>query len=291
MGPGGAVRRGFRGVSARIHRLASVDNFSGNEEEPSELRWWEFLRLPARTMTRLFRDAIFPCRRPCHGTPRRDRRRRPGQDRNLTEGTPRVTAIHPVNGSGLDETALLALTAAAEHPSEHPLAVQTPPRSALVRTPPRRATAVGSPWAAQGLGVKCPAQRRPYGVVTRTLVHIPGPGRRGAGRVDLPVPFQRFPGAGSVQRPPADEPPQLGRQSCAGSKLARRPPGDIEEWSVQRSAGQLDVVASWHRARVWVVMIPPVDPPSHDLFVHVRSLPTATDTAGEPSLPAGRLTG
>lgn len=123
----------------------------------------------------------------------------------------------------------------------------------------------------------------------------PGPypwtGKKGAGRVDLPVPFQRFPGAGSVQRPPADEPPQLGRQSCAGSKLARRPPGDIEEWSVQRSAGQLDVVASWHRARVWVVMIPPVDPPSHDLFVHVRSLPTATDTAGEPSLPAGRLTG
>ncbi|WP_461296500.1 heavy metal translocating P-type ATPase [Streptomyces harbinensis] len=40
----------------------------------------------------------------------------------LTEGTPRVTALHPLPGSGLDEDALLALAAAAEHPSEHPLA-------------------------------------------------------------------------------------------------------------------------------------------------------------------------
>ncbi|MFJ7075320.1 heavy metal translocating P-type ATPase [Streptomyces sp. NPDC098781] len=40
----------------------------------------------------------------------------------LTEGTPRVTDVHPAPGSGLDENALLALAAAAEHPSEHPLA-------------------------------------------------------------------------------------------------------------------------------------------------------------------------
>ncbi|MFD3410240.1 heavy metal translocating P-type ATPase [Streptomyces cyaneofuscatus] len=40
----------------------------------------------------------------------------------LTEGTPRVTDIRPLDGSGLDEDALLALTAAAEYPSEHPLA-------------------------------------------------------------------------------------------------------------------------------------------------------------------------
>ncbi|MFC9245526.1 heavy metal translocating P-type ATPase [Streptomyces sp. NPDC057136] len=40
----------------------------------------------------------------------------------LTEGTPRVTAIRPLDGSGLDEDGLLALAAAAEHPSEHPLA-------------------------------------------------------------------------------------------------------------------------------------------------------------------------
>ncbi|MGK4585280.1 heavy metal translocating P-type ATPase [Kitasatospora sp. HPMI-4] len=40
----------------------------------------------------------------------------------LTEGTPRVTDIRPLAGSGLDEDELLALAAAAEHPSEHPLA-------------------------------------------------------------------------------------------------------------------------------------------------------------------------
>lgn len=40
----------------------------------------------------------------------------------LTEGTPEVTAVRPMPGSGLDEDTLLALAAAAEHPSEHPLA-------------------------------------------------------------------------------------------------------------------------------------------------------------------------
>ncbi|MFD5966950.1 heavy metal translocating P-type ATPase [Streptomyces sp. NPDC060311] len=40
----------------------------------------------------------------------------------LTEGAPEVTAVHPLAGSGVDEDALLALAAAAEHPSEHPLA-------------------------------------------------------------------------------------------------------------------------------------------------------------------------
>ncbi|MFF4730529.1 heavy metal translocating P-type ATPase [Streptomyces mirabilis] len=40
----------------------------------------------------------------------------------LTEGAPEVTAVRPATGSGLDEGALLALAAAAEHPSEHPLA-------------------------------------------------------------------------------------------------------------------------------------------------------------------------
>src|SRR4051812_6071798 len=40
----------------------------------------------------------------------------------LTEGTPRVTDVHPLPGSGAGEDALLALAAAAEHPSEHPLA-------------------------------------------------------------------------------------------------------------------------------------------------------------------------
>ncbi|MFG2409524.1 heavy metal translocating P-type ATPase [Streptomyces brevispora] len=40
----------------------------------------------------------------------------------LTEGTPRVTDVRPLTGCGLEETALLALAAGAEHPSEHPLA-------------------------------------------------------------------------------------------------------------------------------------------------------------------------
>lgn len=40
----------------------------------------------------------------------------------LTEGTPRVTDVRPLPGSGLDEDELLTLAAAAEHPSEHPLA-------------------------------------------------------------------------------------------------------------------------------------------------------------------------
>ncbi|MFD8751230.1 heavy metal translocating P-type ATPase [Kitasatospora sp. NPDC059577] len=40
----------------------------------------------------------------------------------LTEGTPRVSEIHALSGSGLSDDGLLALAAAAEHASEHPLA-------------------------------------------------------------------------------------------------------------------------------------------------------------------------
>ncbi|MGW1887454.1 heavy metal translocating P-type ATPase [Streptomyces sp. NPDC001970] len=40
----------------------------------------------------------------------------------LTEGAPRVTGVHLLPGGGLDEREVLALAAAAEHPSEHPLA-------------------------------------------------------------------------------------------------------------------------------------------------------------------------
>jgi heavy metal translocating P-type ATPase len=40
----------------------------------------------------------------------------------LTEGTPRVADLRPLGGSGLTEGGLLAIAAAAEHPSEHPLA-------------------------------------------------------------------------------------------------------------------------------------------------------------------------
>ncbi|MGH3673157.1 MAG: heavy metal translocating P-type ATPase, partial [Pseudonocardiaceae bacterium] len=40
----------------------------------------------------------------------------------LTEGTPRVTDVRPLASSGLTEDGLLRIAAAAEHPSEHPLA-------------------------------------------------------------------------------------------------------------------------------------------------------------------------
>ena len=40
----------------------------------------------------------------------------------LTEGSPRVTDVRPLPGPGLDEDELLTLAAAAERPSEHPLA-------------------------------------------------------------------------------------------------------------------------------------------------------------------------
>jgi heavy metal translocating P-type ATPase len=40
----------------------------------------------------------------------------------LTEGTPRVTDVRPLTNSGLNEKELLRFAAAAEHPSEHPLA-------------------------------------------------------------------------------------------------------------------------------------------------------------------------
>lgn len=40
----------------------------------------------------------------------------------LTEGTPRLTDLRPLPASGLTGARLLALAAAAEHPSEHPLA-------------------------------------------------------------------------------------------------------------------------------------------------------------------------
>ena len=40
----------------------------------------------------------------------------------LTEGTPRITGVHPQASSGLTEDTLLELAAAVEHPSEHPLA-------------------------------------------------------------------------------------------------------------------------------------------------------------------------
>ncbi|WP_037861798.1 heavy metal translocating P-type ATPase [Streptomyces sp. NRRL S-340] len=82
----------------------------------------------------------------------------------LTEGTPRVTGLRPLAASGLSEEELLRLAAAAEHPSEHPLAraivdaarargLDIPPAEDFASTPGAgvsarvggRTVAVGSP--------------------------------------------------------------------------------------------------------------------------------------------------
>nr|WP_145487749.1 MULTISPECIES: heavy metal translocating P-type ATPase [Streptomyces] len=82
----------------------------------------------------------------------------------LTEGTPRVTGIRPLADSGLSEEELLRIAAAAEHPSEHPLAravvdaarargldipaaedFASAPGSGVTATVEGRAVAVGSP--------------------------------------------------------------------------------------------------------------------------------------------------
>ncbi|MFJ5831732.1 heavy metal translocating P-type ATPase [Streptomyces sp. NPDC093089] len=82
----------------------------------------------------------------------------------LTEGTPRLTDLRPLDGSGLDEDTLLGFAAAAEHPSEHPLAravvdaararglepatadhFSSSPGEGVTATVGRRLVAVGSP--------------------------------------------------------------------------------------------------------------------------------------------------
>ncbi|MGW3392466.1 heavy metal translocating P-type ATPase [Streptomyces hydrogenans] len=70
----------------------------------------------------------------------------------LTEGTPRLTDVRPLPGTGLDADALLRLAASAEHPSEHPLAravvdaarergLALAPADAFAATPGRGVTA------------------------------------------------------------------------------------------------------------------------------------------------------
>ncbi|MEN3268991.1 heavy metal translocating P-type ATPase [Pseudonocardia sp.] len=79
----------------------------------------------------------------------------------LTEGTPRVTDIRPLAGSGLDEDALLTLAAAAEHPSEHPLA------RAVVDAARTRGLDIPDMQdftSAPGIGVTATVDRRTIGV-------------------------------------------------------------------------------------------------------------------------------
>ncbi|MFF0079005.1 heavy metal translocating P-type ATPase [Streptomyces canus] len=79
----------------------------------------------------------------------------------LTEGTPEVSAVRPLPGSGLTPDALLALAAAAEHPSEHPLG------RAVVRAARERGLRIADAWdfvAVPGRGVTAVVGGRVIGV-------------------------------------------------------------------------------------------------------------------------------
>ena len=70
----------------------------------------------------------------------------------LTEGTPRVAAVLPLPGSGVEENRLLAIAAAAEGPSEHPLA------AAIVRAAHERNLPISTATdfhSAPGRGISC----------------------------------------------------------------------------------------------------------------------------------------
>jgi heavy metal translocating P-type ATPase len=91
----------------------------------------------------------------------------------LTEGTPRVTALHTLPGSGLSDDGLLALAAAVEHRSEHPLAraVVDAARARGLRLP-----AVAEFASAPGVGVSA--------TVAGAVVEVGAPARLLGARPD-----------------------------------------------------------------------------------------------------------
>ncbi|MFG3228801.1 heavy metal translocating P-type ATPase [Kitasatospora sp. NPDC048194] len=129
----------------------------------------------------------------------------------LTEGTPRVTDLRPLPESGLTESRLLALAAAAEHPSEHPLA------RAVVDAARSRGLAVPAAEdfaSVPGIGVTARVEGRIVAVGTPERLHagLPRPeggegrggreGRGGAGAVtaagSAAVTAAAGPGGGTV---------------------------------------------------------------------------------------------
>ncbi|RCH64208.1 heavy metal translocating P-type ATPase [Streptomyces sp. SDr-06] len=94
----------------------------------------------------------------------------------LTQGTPRVTDIRPLATSGLTENELLRLAAAAEHPSEHPLAraVVDAARTRNLDIPPAQDFA-----SAPGTGVTATVEGKAVAVAT--------PARLLNGRTDHPA--------------------------------------------------------------------------------------------------------
>ncbi|MFI5617945.1 heavy metal translocating P-type ATPase [Streptomyces sp. NPDC051567] len=94
----------------------------------------------------------------------------------LTEGTPRVTDVLPLEGSGLTGDGLLTLAAAAEHPSEHPLA-----RAVVAAARERRLDlpAAGDFTSAPGTGVTATVEG--HEVRVGAPARLPSPTARPAG--------------------------------------------------------------------------------------------------------------